>query len=177
MSVGVREESGVAPGLGLRVLEDTTTDAADPFDEVIHLVLTVGGHIEQTFGQSSLGDPVFSDDPREAVSWDQHELHTVGQFEGERFGQAVVGDRADLVGDVVTGYREDGSGQAWPLRMTQQYRREDGSWRVITNKGEIIAKYEKQAQKVQGQFEKGLVTDAERLLELLQLVTLDHVTF
>jgi hypothetical protein len=39
------------------------------------------------------------------------------------------------------------------------------------NKGEIIAKYEKQAQKVQGQFEKGLVTDAERRQEQIKIWT------
>ncbi len=37
-------------------------------------------------------------------------------------------DTAHLVGRVVTGYRPDGSGQAWPLRMDQTYRLVDGSW-------------------------------------------------
>jgi DNA-directed RNA polymerase subunit beta' len=37
-----------------------------------------------------------------------------------------------------------------------------------SNKAEIIAKYEKQAQKVQSQFENGLVTDAERRQEQIK---------
>ncbi|WP_155727796.1 hypothetical protein, partial [Mycobacterium avium] len=39
------------------------------------------------------------------------------------------------------------------------------------NKAEIIAKYEKLAQKVQAQFEKGLVTDAERRQEQIKIWT------
>lgn len=44
---------------------------------------------------------------------------------------------------------------------------------VITppNKGEIVAGYEKQAEKVQGQYDKGLITDAERRRELIQIWT------
>jgi len=44
---------------------------------------------------------------------------------------------------------------------------------VVTppNKGEIVAGYEKQAEKVQGQYDKGLITDAERRRELIQIWT------
>ncbi|MAP62970.1 MAG: DNA-directed RNA polymerase subunit beta', partial [Microbacterium sp.] len=38
-------------------------------------------------------------------------------------------------------------------------------------KGEIVAKHEKQAAKAQSQFEKGLITDAERRQELIQIWT------
>lgn len=41
---------------------------------------------------------------------------------------AVDGDRATLVGHVITGITDDGSGQAWRLRMEQDYRREAGEW-------------------------------------------------
>jgi len=37
------------------------------------------------------------------------------------------------------------------------------------NKGEIVAGYEKQAAKVQAQYEKGLTTDAERRQEITRL--------
>ena len=39
------------------------------------------------------------------------------------------------------------------------------------NKAEIVGRYEKQAAKVQGQFEKGLTTDAERRQELIKIWT------
>ena len=39
------------------------------------------------------------------------------------------------------------------------------------NKREIVAAYEKQAAKVQAQFEKGLTTDAERRQELIEIWT------
>ena len=39
------------------------------------------------------------------------------------------------------------------------------------NKAEIVARYEKQAAKVQDQFEKGLTTDAERRQELIKIWT------
>ncbi|WP_295010545.1 DNA-directed RNA polymerase subunit beta' [uncultured Microbacterium sp.] len=44
---------------------------------------------------------------------------------------------------------------------------------VVTppNKAEIVAGYEKQAEKVQGQYDKGLITDAERRRELIQIWT------
>ncbi|MGN7977487.1 DNA-directed RNA polymerase subunit beta' [Microbacterium sp. 22195] len=44
---------------------------------------------------------------------------------------------------------------------------------VVTppNKGEIVAGYEKQAEKVQGQYDRGLITDAERRRELIQIWT------
>ncbi|MFJ4165275.1 DNA-directed RNA polymerase subunit beta' [Microbacterium sp. NPDC089698] len=44
---------------------------------------------------------------------------------------------------------------------------------VVTppNKGEIVSGYEKQAEKVQGQYDKGLITDAERRRELIQIWT------
>ena len=39
------------------------------------------------------------------------------------------------------------------------------------NKREIVAGYEKQAAKVQAQFDKGLTTDAERRQELIEIWT------
>jgi len=44
---------------------------------------------------------------------------------------------------------------------------------VVTppNKGEIVAGYEKQAEKVQSQYDRGLITDAERRRELIQIWT------
>lgn len=35
---------------------------------------------------------------------------------------------AALVGCIITGYRPDGSGQAWPLRLTQRYVLVQGKW-------------------------------------------------
>ncbi len=40
----------------------------------------------------------------------------------------VDGETAVLDGRAITGYRSDGSGQAWPLRMRQSYRLVEGNW-------------------------------------------------
>lgn len=46
----------------------------------------------------------------------------------------VDGGRAELVGDIVTGYRADGSGQAWPLRVVQQFARVNEQWRCVESR-------------------------------------------
>lgn len=40
----------------------------------------------------------------------------------------VDGDAAHLVGRIVTGVTDDGSGRAWPLRVEQDLVRRDGEW-------------------------------------------------
>ena len=40
----------------------------------------------------------------------------------------VDGERAVLVGHIVTGITDDGSGHAWRLRMDQRYVRRHGEW-------------------------------------------------
>lgn len=40
----------------------------------------------------------------------------------------VDGDTARLVGRIVTGVTDDGSGHAWPLRVEQDLVRRDGEW-------------------------------------------------
>lgn len=40
----------------------------------------------------------------------------------------VTGTTAHLVGHVTTGITDDGSGQAWPLRMAQTYVRSGDGW-------------------------------------------------
>lgn len=40
----------------------------------------------------------------------------------------IDGDRAELVGRVLTGVTDDGSGQTWRLRITQDLARIDGDW-------------------------------------------------
>ncbi|WP_052209729.1 nuclear transport factor 2 family protein [Kocuria sp. ZOR0020] len=40
----------------------------------------------------------------------------------------IAGEHAVLTGDIITGYRSDGSGQAWPLHCVQQFIHKDGAW-------------------------------------------------
>lgn len=35
---------------------------------------------------------------------------------------------AKVVGDIITGYRADGTGQAWPLHVEQKFVQENGCW-------------------------------------------------
>lgn len=40
----------------------------------------------------------------------------------------VDGDRASVVGNITTGYRADGSGQAWPLHVVQDFVHTADGW-------------------------------------------------
>lgn len=40
----------------------------------------------------------------------------------------VDGEHATLVGNITTGYRPDGSGQAWPLHVVQDFRHTADGW-------------------------------------------------
>ncbi|MEL4356736.1 MULTISPECIES: nuclear transport factor 2 family protein [unclassified Luteococcus] len=40
----------------------------------------------------------------------------------------VDGNRAELAGDIITGHRADGCGQAWPLHAVQQFTLVGGDW-------------------------------------------------
>lgn len=40
----------------------------------------------------------------------------------------MQGDTATLTGNITTGHRPDGSGQAWPLHVVQDLRRTDAGW-------------------------------------------------
>ena len=46
----------------------------------------------------------------------------------------VSDDCAELVGYVTTGITDDGSGQAWNLRMEQEYRRSGAVWRCLASR-------------------------------------------
>jgi DNA-directed RNA polymerase subunit beta' len=76
----------------------------------------------------------------------------------ERYPKVVVAETLDRVKD---------AGFYWATRSGVTVALSD----VLTPKGkkEIIAKYEKQAAKVQGQFEKGLISDVERRRELVEI--------
>jgi DNA-directed RNA polymerase subunit beta' len=76
----------------------------------------------------------------------------------ERYPKVAVAETLDRVKD---------AGFYWATRSGVTVALSD----VLTPKGkkEIIAKYEKQAAKVQGQFEKGLISDVERRRELVEI--------
>ncbi|GAB2493574.1 hypothetical protein GCM10027030_28630 [Luteococcus sediminum] len=46
----------------------------------------------------------------------------------------VDGDKASLQGRITTGYRPDGSGQAWPLDVRQDLVAADGEWLVAESR-------------------------------------------
>ncbi|MFF2494370.1 DNA-directed RNA polymerase subunit beta' [Agromyces sp. NPDC058064] len=93
--------------------------------------------------------------------------------------QAGKGQISEIVNDLAERYpktevaatldRIKDAGFRWATRSGVTVALSD----IITppTKGEIVSKYEKQAAKVQSQFEKGLTTDLERRQELIQIWT------
>lgn len=59
-------------------------------------------------------------------------------FEYEVLAYDVVGDMAYTVGLEHTSASIDGEPGTYTLRVTQVYRREDGSWRVVHRHGDMV---------------------------------------
>jgi hypothetical protein len=114
---------------------------------------------------ASLGQAIFNDTlpkgyPFVREQADKGKLSQIVNKLAEEYPKVEVAASLDRIKD---------AGFYWATRSGVTVALSD----VLTppNKGEIIAKYEKQAQKVQGQFEKGLVTDAERRQEQIKIWT------
>ena len=113
--------------------------------------------------ETSLGRALFNETLPESYEYfegvaDKGAISRIVNDLAERFTQVEVATTLDQIKD---------AGFYWATRSGVTVALSD----IITppTKGAIIASYEKQAAKVQDQFDKGLTTDAERRQELIEL--------
>jgi len=113
---------------------------------------------ETTLGRALFNQLLPEDYPWVAAVADKGLISSLVNDLAERYPKVAVAETLDRVKD---------AGFYWATRSGVTVALSD----VLTPKGkkEIIAKYEKQAAKVQGQFEKGLISDVERRRELVEI--------
>ncbi|HYP73289.1 MAG TPA: DNA-directed RNA polymerase subunit beta', partial [Microbacterium sp.] len=118
------------------------------------------GLVDASLGQAIFNDTLPKGYPFVREQADKGKLSQIVNKLAEEYPKVEVAASLDRIKD---------AGFHWATRSGVTVALSD----VLTppNKGEIIAKFEKQAQKVQGQFEKGLVTDAERRQEQIKIWT------
>ncbi len=118
------------------------------------------GLVDASLGQAIFNDTLPKGYPFVREQADKGKLSQIVNKLAEEYPKVEVAASLDRIKD---------AGFYWATRSGVTVALSD----ILTppNKGEIIAKYEKQAQKVQGQFEKGLVTDAERRQEQIKIWT------
>ncbi|WP_345752684.1 DNA-directed RNA polymerase subunit beta' [Microbacterium rhizophilus] len=114
---------------------------------------------------TSLGQAIFNDQMPKGYPFvreqaDKGKLSQIVNKLAEEYPKTEVAATLDRVKD---------AGYYWATRSGITVALSD----ILTpsNKGEIIAKYEKQAAKVTSQYEKGLTTDVERRQELIKIWT------
>jgi len=114
--------------------------------------------LETTLGRALFNETLPDDYPYVEAVADKPQLSAIVNDLAERYPKVEVAATLDRVKD---------AGFHWATRSGVTVALSD----VLTppNKREIIAGYEKQAAKVQDQFEKGLTTDAERRQELIEI--------
>jgi DNA-directed RNA polymerase subunit beta' len=121
---------------------------------------TQGGSrlMETTLGRALFNEALPQDYPYQEVLADKGKISAIVNDLAERYPKVEVAATLDRVKD---------AGFYWATRSGVTVALSD----VVTppNKAEILGGYEKQAAKVQGQFEKGLTTDAERRQELIEI--------
>ncbi|GAB3618090.1 DNA-directed RNA polymerase subunit beta' [Okibacterium endophyticum] len=115
---------------------------------------------ETTLGRALFNEALPDDYPFVEEVADKGKLSQIVNDLAERYPKTVVAATLDNIKD---------AGFHWATRSGVTVALSD----VLTppNKREIVAGYEKQAAKVQSQFEKGLTTDAERRQELIKIWT------
>ena len=113
---------------------------------------------ETTLGRALFNQLLPEDYPWVAAVADKGLVSSLVNDLAERYPKVAVAETLDRVKD---------AGFYWATRSGVTVALSD----VLTPKGkkEIIAKYEKRAAKVQGQFEKGLISDVERRRELVEI--------
>ncbi len=114
--------------------------------------------LETTLGRALFNETLPADYPYVEAVADKSQLSAIVNDLAERYPKVEVAATLDRVKD---------AGFHWATRSGVTVALSD----VLTppNKREIIAGYEKQAGKVQDQYEKGLTTDAERRQELIEI--------
>lgn len=116
--------------------------------------------METTLGRAIFNEALPVDYPYFNKQAGKGQISAIVNDLAERYPKTEVAATLDRIKDA--GFR-------WATRSGVTVALSD----IITppSKGEIVAKYEKQAAKVQSQFEKGLTTDLERRQELIQIWT------
>ncbi|KQO09835.1 DNA-directed RNA polymerase subunit beta' [Agreia sp. Leaf244] len=116
--------------------------------------------VETTLGRALFNEALPADYPYIQAVADKGQLSEIVNDLAERYPKVEVAASLDRIKD---------AGFYWASRSGVTVALSD----ILTppNKREIVQGYEKQAAKVQGQFEKGLTTDLERRQELIQIWT------
>ncbi len=116
--------------------------------------------VETTLGRALFNEALPTDYPFVREVADKGQLSLIVNDLAERYPKVEVAASLDRIKD---------AGFYWATRSGVTVALSD----ILTppNKREIVAGYEKQAAKVQSQFEKGLTTDLERRQELIQIWT------
>ena len=145
---------------GLTFLEgDAPEGYADSVDES---GTTRRGHglLDASLGQAIFNDALPKGYPFVREQADKGKLSQIVNKLAEEYPKVEVAATLDRIKD---------AGFYWATRSGVTVALSD----ILTppNKAEIVAGYEKQAAKVQSQFEKGLTTDAERRQELIKIWT------
>ena len=118
------------------------------------------GLVDASLGQAIFNDTLPKGYPFVREQADKGKLSQIVNKLAEEYPKVEVAASLDRIKD---------AGFYWATRSGVTVALSD----ILTppNKAEIVAGYEKQAAKVQGQFEKGLTTDAERRQELIKIWT------
>ncbi|MEB4614343.1 DNA-directed RNA polymerase subunit beta' [Leucobacter sp. M11] len=116
--------------------------------------------VETTLGRALFNEALPADYPYFETVADKTTLSQLVNDLAERYPKVEVAATLDRIKD---------AGFHWATRSGVTVALSD----VLTpsNKNEIVARYEVTAAKVQGKFEKGLITDAERRRELIDIWT------
>jgi DNA-directed RNA polymerase subunit beta' len=114
--------------------------------------------LETTLGRALFNEALPADYPYVEAVADKGQLSAIVNDLAERYPKVEVAATLDRIKD---------AGFYWATRSGVTVSLSD----ILTppNKAEILSGYEAQARKVQGQFEKGLTTDAERRQELIEI--------
>ncbi|HET6302964.1 DNA-directed RNA polymerase subunit beta' [Microbacterium sp.] len=118
------------------------------------------GLVDASLGQAIFNDTLPKGYPFVREQADKGKLSQIVNKLAEEYPKVEVAATLDRIKD---------AGFYWATRSGVTVALSD----ILTppNKQEIVAQYEKQAAKVQAQFEKGLTTDAERRQELIKIWT------
>src|SRR5688572_12639698 len=116
--------------------------------------------LETTLGRTIFNDTLPADHPFVNYEVGKKALGAIVNDLAERYTKVEVAASLDALKD--TGFH-------WATRSGVTVSIDDVT--TPDNKSEILAEYEKQADKVQKQFERGLVTDEERRQELIEIWT------
>jgi len=116
--------------------------------------------VNTTLGQALFNEALPADYPYVQKVADKGTISSIVNDLAERYPKTVVAATLDNIKD---------AGFHWATRSGVTVALSD----VLTppNKREIVAGYEKKAAKVQGEFEKGMITDNERRQELIKIWT------